>query len=1170
MCIYCGRLNAIHRPGDVPDLSGSFIDQAFSKFTVGSFAVPTLPKPIFTPDQIIKQLDSSFHWTGQNLTYAFPTTAAGWIPYSEAAGFSPLTAAQIAVARSVIQLWDDLIAPNFSETTNLSQANIKFSNTTTMVDYAHTYRPGTVSYAGSVWFNTKYGSSSGTNNLLTPQSGQWGFSTFIHEIGHALGLSHPGPYNATYNANGDLLPLTYGKDAVYAQDSLQYSIMSYFGSYNTGANWKASDGNYYSPQTPMLDDVNAIQSIYGQSKTTRNGNSVYGFNASSINSTLYDFTINKHPVLCIYDSGGIDTLDLSGWNTPSRINLNPGNFSDCDGMTFNISIAYSCWIENAKGGGGNDTITGNDLDNYLSGFAGADYLEGGAGNDTLVGGAGNDYLVGGDGNDSIQGDLGGVIGNDTLYGGAGDDYLNGDFGIDVLDGGSGNDTLWGGWGNDTLFGGAGNDFLSGDIGDDTYVWSRGDGSDIISEIGGLNSFDTLFLFGVSAFQISVKYSTYRITLGIAPSYVSGTDGGSVTVDADLDGIEKIVLADAIWTSTQLAAMALAQAGSIGNDSIIGFRTNDIIDSGAGNDFIDGRGGDDTLRGGSGNDRLVGGYGNDTFVWSYGDGSDVIGESANMGSNDILVLEGVNVAKVNLVCTYNSLILTIAPSFVGGNDGGSLTIDNFSLTTIETIKFDGGIVWTSADIIARCLRATAGNDSIYGFSANDSIDGGAGNDFIDGRGGDDTLRGGSGNDTLFGGDGSDTYIWSAGDGNDEIWESTSSNYDLADTLILKGVVAARVSLNFSGTDVVVLIAPSIVGGTDGGRLILRKFDERGVDIIAFDDGSTWNFKDITAKLFVSTSGADSIVGFSSNDMIDGGAGNDTIYGLNGNDTLYGGSGNDSLGGDNGNDLLIGGAGDDTLIGAGGNDTYIWSRGDGADLINEWGGYGSSDSLILKGVSSSFVSLGYANQGLTLVIAPSMVGGADGGSVRLISFVPTGVETIIFDNTTWATADLAPKIFALQKTNGDDSIYGFDSNDLIDGGDGNDYILGYGGDDTIYGSVGNDFLYGFDGNDSIDGGDGNDYISGMDGIDTLYGGLGNDLFTYNNIGCGQDIILDFNPIAGGNHDVLSIWRGLATDFNALMAKTKQAGTDLTITFSATDSIILKNVAIGNFTADDVQFI
>ncbi|MFH7365569.1 reprolysin-like metallopeptidase, partial [Pseudomonas syringae group genomosp. 7] len=60
----------------------------------------------------------------------------------------------------------------------------------------------------------------------TPDNGYYGRQTLTHEIGHTLGLSHPGDYNA-----GEGNP-NY-KDASYAEDTRGYSVMSYWSESNT-------------------------------------------------------------------------------------------------------------------------------------------------------------------------------------------------------------------------------------------------------------------------------------------------------------------------------------------------------------------------------------------------------------------------------------------------------------------------------------------------------------------------------------------------------------------------------------------------------------------------------------------------------------------------------------------------------------------------------------------------------------------------------------------------------------------------------------------------------------------------------------------------------------------------------------------------------------------------
>ncbi|RVQ52188.1 M10 family metallopeptidase C-terminal domain-containing protein, partial [Sinorhizobium meliloti] len=74
-------------------------------------------------------------------------------------------------------------------------------------------------------------------------------------------------------------------------------------------------------------------------------------------------------------------------------------------------------IENASGGAGSDTITGNQEANTLWGNDGSDVLNGESGNDALYGGLGRDKVRAGDGNDRI---LGGP-GKDYLSGGTGSD-----------------------------------------------------------------------------------------------------------------------------------------------------------------------------------------------------------------------------------------------------------------------------------------------------------------------------------------------------------------------------------------------------------------------------------------------------------------------------------------------------------------------------------------------------------------------------------------------------------------------------------------------------------------------------------------------------------------------------------------------------------------------------
>src|SRR5262249_52854525 len=177
------------------------------------------------------------------------------------------------------------------------------------------------------------------------------YQTYLHETGHALGLGHQGAYNGS---------ATYGTDNLYTNDTWQYSVMSYFSQNNYGG------ATYDYVITPEMADIYAVQSLYGANNATRAGNTTYGFNSNA--GSLYNFSSYVGtPAFTIYDSGGYDGIDASGYSADQTINLNPGSWSSIGGYVNNIGIWMNTTIEYAYGGSGNDTIYGNDANNYLSG-----------------------------------------------------------------------------------------------------------------------------------------------------------------------------------------------------------------------------------------------------------------------------------------------------------------------------------------------------------------------------------------------------------------------------------------------------------------------------------------------------------------------------------------------------------------------------------------------------------------------------------------------------------------------------------------------------------------------------------------------------------------------------------------------------------------------------------
>lgn len=439
--------NSTGRPTHIQDLVNDYLsNQTLLRDK------PVLPHGANEPGTVSWQIDSG--WTMGSaadgvITWGFfdgkhATGLYNNPDFGEGGGYSPFTNAQKAAARVSIQNWDDLVAPTFVETarpgaSETNHTDILLANTTTGPAQAWAYYPyGIQQYrhlSSDAWIADPRVNPS--NAQLDP--GFYGLHTLNHELGHTLGLSHPGSYDFGDDADGDGQPdpINYSTDAQYFQDSHQFTIMSYFDSYETGAqnvDWNLMRFVY--PSTPMVDDVYVVQQKYGADMTTRVGDTTYGFNATADvkNAAMSFHSGEMFTIFTIWDAAGNDTIDLSGYYTPSVIDLREGAYISAGGagaydpalagtqltlaqiqannlaaglpqrnpalydiyfngvegtnegvswreitgtgdqflMEQNIGIAYGALIENAIGGHGDDRINGNQANNMFTGGEGAD------------------------------------------------------------------------------------------------------------------------------------------------------------------------------------------------------------------------------------------------------------------------------------------------------------------------------------------------------------------------------------------------------------------------------------------------------------------------------------------------------------------------------------------------------------------------------------------------------------------------------------------------------------------------------------------------------------------------------------------------------------------------------------------------------------------------------
>jgi len=243
--------------------------------------------------------------------------------------------------------------------------------------------------------------SQGLGNNYSLGSVTYGFHVLMHEFGHALGMAHP--HNFFINGVPDLTTeyaalgslgfdkLGFAINSPLDMDREYFSIMSYDDQIPSGTR------NTFA-QTPMILDVIALQSVYGEG---------HGSSGSGDDTITAGSSVGVGSYRTYFDTGGNDTINLANYASGAHLHMG----TTIVGATHLVGVSMSTgdaafmidsggspsslrWYygeyENAEGSAAADTLIGNALNNLIHGGGGNDTLEGSLGNDTLAGGTGTD------------------------------------------------------------------------------------------------------------------------------------------------------------------------------------------------------------------------------------------------------------------------------------------------------------------------------------------------------------------------------------------------------------------------------------------------------------------------------------------------------------------------------------------------------------------------------------------------------------------------------------------------------------------------------------------------------------------------------------------------------------------------------------------------------------
>ena len=221
--------------------------------------------------------------TAATVTYSFPWTSSSTAVFTgpqgvysdldepNAAQHYGLNAIQQAAAQQALQAWANVanitpvqVAESSTSVGDIRVAFTSVSNTVTdgsaawgWASYPHNVYPS----GGDVWISS-------TLTDTNWASGSYNYMSLIHELGHALGLKHPFEDGIVDMAHANR------QYSIMAYDDAPRSLFVDITETARGYAWKSYD---VVPDTPMVNDIAAMQYQYGANINYNTGNDILDY-----------------------------------------------------------------------------------------------------------------------------------------------------------------------------------------------------------------------------------------------------------------------------------------------------------------------------------------------------------------------------------------------------------------------------------------------------------------------------------------------------------------------------------------------------------------------------------------------------------------------------------------------------------------------------------------------------------------------------------------------------------------------------------------------------------------------------------------------------------------------------------------------------------------------------